>query len=252
MATPRAPRPRTTALQLVSAIALSLSLVGPTAEARPKVASQGSPAAATTGADWSPARASGPRDVFQAGDSVNAWATLAADAGPEWLRLTYERPLEIAELHIWQNDNPGAIVRVTADIDGEAVELWAGADRSKGAAPRALTIKPAKAYRAAQLTVHLDTRRVSGWNEIDAVEIVATDGSRHWAQSAEASTTYAAQMPVDRLAGYVGERVRVRADGVDIEGEVTAVDATWLTVRGAGRSHLVRRSAIAFISTAAR
>ena len=48
------------------------------------------------------------------------------------------------------------------------------------------------------MTIHLDTTRVPGWNELDAVELVGRDGSRQWATSADASSTYAERMSVRR------------------------------------------------------
>jgi hypothetical protein len=39
--------------------------------------------------------------------------------------------------------------------------------------------------------VEFDTTRVGGWTEIDAVELVGRDGSRQWAKSADASSTFA-------------------------------------------------------------
>ena len=48
MPTPRARRPIETALCLTGALGLSLALVSPVADARPKVAAQGAPPAATT------------------------------------------------------------------------------------------------------------------------------------------------------------------------------------------------------------
>ena len=39
--------------------------------------------------------------------------------------------------------------------------------------------------------VDFDRARVPGWNEIDAVELVGRDGSRQWATSAKASSSYA-------------------------------------------------------------
>jgi hypothetical protein len=39
--------------------------------------------------------------------------------------------------------------------------------------------------------VYLDTARVPGWNEIDAVQIIGRDGSQQWAKHATASSTYA-------------------------------------------------------------
>lgn len=45
--------------------------------------------------------------------------------------------------------------------------------------------------RAQSVKVYLDTARVLGWNEIDAVEIVGRDGSRQWATASRASSSYA-------------------------------------------------------------
>jgi len=45
--------------------------------------------------------------------------------------------------------------------------------------------------QANQIKVYLDRRRVPGWNEIDAVELIGRDGSRQWATSAMASSSYA-------------------------------------------------------------
>ena len=42
------------------------------------------------------------------------------------------------------------------------------------------------------MKVYLDTKRVAGWNEIDAVELIGRDGSRQWAKGASASSSYGA------------------------------------------------------------
>jgi hypothetical protein len=44
---------------------------------------------------------------------------------------------------------------------------------------------------ANSIKVYLDTARVPGWNEVDAVELIGKDGSRQWAKRASASSTYA-------------------------------------------------------------
>ena len=44
---------------------------------------------------------------------------------------------------------------------------------------------------ARAVKVYLDTRRVPGWNEIDAVEMVGRDGQRQWASQARASSSFA-------------------------------------------------------------
>jgi len=45
---------------------------------------------------------------------------------------------------------------------------------------------------ARRVKVYLDTKRVAGCNEIDAVELVGRDGSRQWTKSASASSSYGA------------------------------------------------------------
>ena len=44
---------------------------------------------------------------------------------------------------------------------------------------------------AQSVKVYLDTKRVPGWNEIDAVEMVGRDGTRQWASQSSASSSYA-------------------------------------------------------------
>lgn len=46
-------------------------------------------------------------------------------------------------------------------------------------------------FTTQRVRIHLDSPRVYGWNEIDAVGLVDQDGLVHWAVHAEASTTYA-------------------------------------------------------------
>jgi len=44
--------------------------------------------------------------------------------------------------------------------------------------------------RSDKLRVELDTKRVAGWNEIDAVELIGSDGTRQWATESTASSYY--------------------------------------------------------------
>ena len=47
-------------------------------------------------------------------------------------------------------------------------------------------------YRTSTIRIVLDTNRVAGWNEIDAVELLG-DRSRQWAVKARASSSYAGE-----------------------------------------------------------
>ena len=48
---------------------------------------------------------------------------------------------------------------------------------------------PVTSYRVKRIRVILDTKLRTGWNEIDAVELVGPDG-RAWATDAHASSNY--------------------------------------------------------------
>lgn len=44
---------------------------------------------------------------------------------------------------------------------------------------------------AKQLKVYLDTTRVSGWNEIDPIQMVGGDGKKHWVSGSSDSSRFA-------------------------------------------------------------
>jgi hypothetical protein len=144
---------------------------------------------------WGPEQATGKPDTLTAGDIPTAWASLQPDAGAEWLEVSFPNPVEIAEIRIRETYNPGAISKVSAFLDSQKEQiLWSG--RAKPApAPHELSIVPREKTISNRVKIHLDTRRVKGWNEIDAVELVGTDGTRQWASKATASSTFAESTP---------------------------------------------------------
>ena len=46
-------------------------------------------------------------------------------------------------------------------------------------------------FDLSRIRIYLDSPKVPGWNEIDAVGLVDEKGTTHWAASARASSTYA-------------------------------------------------------------
>jgi hypothetical protein len=139
---------------------------------------------------WGQEQAVGVPDTAQAADMPSAWASREQDAGPEWLQLDFENAVDVAEVRIRESFNPGAISKVTGMVNGQEVVLWEGT-ATGGTAPRDFVVPVEGHLQANSVVVHLDTARVAGWNEIDAVELVGKDGSRQWASSANASSTYA-------------------------------------------------------------
>jgi hypothetical protein len=143
---------------------------------------------------WSPMRAAGPPDTPAMGDDAAAWASLTQDAQKEWLELAYDRAVVPKEVQVYETLAPGAVSRVSAyDERGNATEAWSGNDP---AAPNQSGIYIAKiplrgSRPTDRIRIDIDSPRVSGWNEIDAVGLVGQDGSLQWASSVRASSTYA-------------------------------------------------------------
>src|SRR2546428_4480732 len=66
---------------------------------------------------WGPEQAAGAPDTHTAGDVSTAWASREPDAGLEWLKLDYERLVEIAQIRVRETYNPGAITKVVAILE---------------------------------------------------------------------------------------------------------------------------------------
>lgn len=154
---------------------------------------------------WGPEQAAGEPDTHQAGDISTAWAPREQDGGEEWLKLDYEIPVDIAEVRVRETHNPGAISKVTAfTANGTEVTLWEGTE-PPSQAPVEMSFQVPNSVNAKSVKVYLDTKRIPGWNEIDAVELIGRDGSHQWAKQASASSTYAEP----RAGNRAGELLRL-------------------------------------------
>ena len=183
-----------------------------------------------TGASWAPTQAIGAPDCSGAGDQDQAWATLRSEEGEQWLELDYARAVPVGVVRIYENFNPGAVVKVEAMVDGDATTLWSGV-APRGEAPHVFEVPAAGKVTASRIRITLDTSKIAGWNEIDAVELVGQDGSRQWATDARASSTYAtATGAVGPLDGLVGKRVKLRVGGETLRGTLKAQVGGFLTV----------------------
>lgn len=138
--------------------------------------------------DYLALQATGPANVAKADtDSPLAWCPSAQDAGPEWLELHFGEPLVAKEIRIFANFNPGAVVRILGgSVQGESQELWSG----EGVADHPQSIPLEESLTLLHLKLVLDTSRISGWNEIDAVALLDENGKEHWATKARASSTW--------------------------------------------------------------
>ncbi len=140
---------------------------------------------------WSALQAAGEPDSG-AGDQRTAWAPATEDGGQEWLQADFDHPVEAASIVVRENCAPGAIIRISAVTDaGNEIPLWQG-DAPKVGAPSNTPFPASGNVLTNRVKIYLDTGKVPGWNEIDAVQLVGRDGSHQWASGASASSSYGA------------------------------------------------------------
>lgn len=130
-----------------------------------------------TSGDYSASRATGAPDVTRYGDSLKAWASRSADSGPEWLDLTFTNAVVAHAVRVRQVFNPGAVDRIEVyDAAGVASTVFSGVDTNPYPANQIAWFVakfPPTAQPVKRVRVSLDSARVKGWNEIDAVQLVA-------------------------------------------------------------------------------
>ena len=120
------------------------------------------------------------------------------------LDLQYGTAVRVESVHLHETLNPGAVARILAwTPEGAWDVVWEG--RGAPAQTPVWFAPPVRAtdYVTSRIRVVLDTDRVPGWNEIDAVELVG-DERRQWAIGAEASSSFADDEPPAEGEGAQG------------------------------------------------
>lgn len=125
---------------------------------------------------YHPMQATGIPNTPDYGDRASAWAAQSADQGIEWLEVSFARAVSAAEIRIRQNYGPGAIIKVEMfDEAGKAHTVWQGPDETKYAESKIVWLNTKfepTPYKTQRAKITLATNAVSGWNEIDAVQLV--------------------------------------------------------------------------------
>ncbi len=130
-----------------------------------------------TQTSWSASRVLGPPDVHVYGDNVNAWASMTADDGPEWIEVGYGAPVHVSGVQVIETYNPGAVVSIELVMaSGERRTVHEAKPTAKpptihtSAATFECTDEPVVAVR-----VKLSSQHVPDWNELDAIGVVTCD-----------------------------------------------------------------------------
>lgn len=135
-----------------------------------------------------PSAVCGPPDTEEQGSHTNAWSPRQADRGWEWIEVDFAEPIHPESVIVVENFNPGAIVKIERlAVDGQWVEIWSGNDTATDETPE-LWIECPEIEATSTVRVILDTTRIPGFNQIDAVGVLSR-GEVVWGTSARASSS---------------------------------------------------------------
>jgi hypothetical protein len=149
---------------------------------------------------WSSRQVLGPPNTPQPGDVGTAWASSTTDGQVEWLELTYATAVVPRSVKVYESYNPGALFKVVAyrQSDGAPVTAWEGKDPTPVTATIAVGVSEvplAADFPVQKVRIYLDSAKVPGWNEIDAVGLVDRNGDVQWAAHCKASSVYGQTAP---------------------------------------------------------
>lgn len=124
---------------------------------------------------WSAQQVLGPPDVYPAyGDIVRAWASKGADDRDEFIEVGFERPGPVSGVEVYETYNPGAIDRIElVTTRGRRIDVaLTGPPPAPGVSARRQFDFRCTREPIASVRIHLDSPKVAGWNEIDAIGVV--------------------------------------------------------------------------------
>ncbi len=166
---------------------------------------------------------------------------MVVDAQEEWLELTYRRRVAAMGVNVYETLNPGAVCRVTYyDTSGEEQVAWEGDDPTPVDAKFKLSpskIRFGRAVETDRVRIYLDSPRVKGWNEIDAVGLIEalSEGfpeQEHWALDAKASSTFADEPRPETVAyQYEGPHTELKYDDGLAHCKRGTWDSEWQVMR---------------------
>ncbi len=125
-------------------------------------------------ASWGPEQMTGEPNVKAYGDNGFAWASKEQDKGMEWVKLTFEKEVNATEIRIKETFNPGAITKIELiDTDKNSHVVYENTAEKRDASMQYLVASFEKtAYKTKTVKITIDSPTVTGWNEIDAVQLV--------------------------------------------------------------------------------
>ncbi len=157
-----------------------------------KLTDQIAAAQGNNSANWSIDQILGKPNTLRYGDISTAWASFLADGQEEWVIVEFPSKVQAAQIHIYENDNPGAVTSIfNVAYDGAETLAWTGVDATKaGTSVGVFKVPLTPSLWTRRVKIVMDSASISGWNEIDAVALVDDKGKLQWASNAWASSSY--------------------------------------------------------------
>lgn len=126
-------------------------------------------------ASYSANQATGEPNVQVYSTTPQAWSSKTADSGIEWLELTFAKPVFATAVRVRESSGSGAVIKIEViDDKGAGHTVWSGSDSTKEL--NYLTAEfPKTTFKTNRVKLTLATNVISGWNQIDAVQLVGTN-----------------------------------------------------------------------------
>jgi hypothetical protein len=179
--TPRGAPPPTTAGNMLLSQGqpiVASSHATPTPTATPTAGPRQWATAATASSEysnpkWSAMEATGAPNTTSCADNATAWAPRSDGISPEWIELEYSTPVQATMLRVHETYNSGFIFQVDLkDSSGNLHRVWTGTDTTSCPGWFEITL-PKTSFLVEGVRIHT---RISGWEEIDAVELIGEPG----------------------------------------------------------------------------
>ncbi len=142
--------------------------------------------------DWGNCQAEGAPDTRGSGDLRTAWASKTQDGQREWLIADYGESLSVRSIEVHETFNPGAVDKITGvDAIGMETTLWQGLDPAPVGAKRSVSVFTFQTQKKfSRFKVYIDSPRIKGWNEIDAIGVTTKSGTTKWAKKVSSSSSF--------------------------------------------------------------
>ena len=126
-------------------------------------------------ASYSANQATGEPNVQVYSTTPQAWSSKTADSGIEWLELTFAKPVFATAVRVRESSGSGAVIKIEVfDEKGAGHTVWSGSDSTKEL-NYLIAAFPKTTFKTNRVKLTLATNVISGWNQIDAVQLVGTN-----------------------------------------------------------------------------